>query len=149
MNSNELRTTVQIFDDLTTRELYEILKARSAVFVVEQNCPYQDLDNIDLSAMHITLWNSNKVMAYCRVFKSEQHVGLWHIGRVITTVRNRHYGLHIMKEALRCAKNYGATIVEIEAQCQALGFYQKLGFQQCSAEFMLDGIPHKRMKIEL
>ena len=145
---NTTKTVIQTFDALTTRELYEILKVRSAVFVVEQNCPYQDLDDIDFKATHITLFCDNEIVAYSRVFKSDDSE-LWHIGRVLTTQRNNHYGLQIMKEAIKVADRLGAKDIEIEAQCYAIPFYEKVGFQVSSDEFMLDGIPHKRMRLQL
>ena len=137
---------IQTFGELTTHELYGILKVRAAVFVVEQECPYQDLDDIDFRATHITLWNENQIVAYSRVYKSKD-ADLWHIGRVMTTQRNKNFGLRIMEEAINVAKKLGAKVIEIEAQSYAIGFYEKVGFQVCSDEFLLDGILHKRMRL--
>ena len=142
----KVKTIIQIFEELTTRELYEILKIRAAVFVVEQECPYQDLDDIDFRATHITLWYENQIVAYSRVYKSK-NTDLWHIGRVMTTQRNKNFGLCIMQEAIKVAKGLGAKVIEIEAQSYAIGFYEKVGFQVCSDEFLLDGILHKRMRL--
>ena len=86
---------VKTFDQLTTRELYEILKTRAAVFIVEQNCAYQDLDDIDFKSTHIMLYSDGELVAYSRVFKDDES-DLWHIGRVLTTQRNKHFGLRIM-----------------------------------------------------
>lgn len=156
---NKTQTIIHTFEELTTRELYAILKVRSAVFVVEQNCPYQDLDDIDFKSTHITIFCDNEIVAYSRVFKSDDLPGhnpstttfpdFWYIGRVLTTRRNQHYGLQIMNESIRVAKELGAKTIEIEAQCYAIPFYEKVGFQVSSVEFMLDGIPHKRMRLQL
>ena len=149
MNSIELtRKQIQTFEELTTLELYEILKVRSVVFVVEQNCPYQDLDDLDLYANHITLWCGNAIMAYSRVFK-DPDTDMWHIGRVLSTQRNQNYGLQVMKESIKLAETLGACHIEIEAQCYAIGFYEKVGFQVCSDPFLLDGIPHQKMSLQL
>ena len=125
--TDETMTAIQKFDGLTTRELYEILKVRSAVFVVEQNCPYQDLDDIDFKSTHITVYNGNKIVAYSRVFKSDD-TGLWHIGRVLTTQRNKRYGLQVMRTSIDEAERLGTKTIEIEAQCYAIPFYEKVGF---------------------
>ena len=143
-----IKVVILTFDELTTHELYEILKVRSAVFVVEQNCPYQDLDGIDFYASHITLWREGAIVAYSRVFK-ESDTGMWHIGRVLSTQRNKNYGLRVMKESIKCVETFGAQCIEIEAQCYAIGFYEKVGFQVCSDPFLLDGIPHQRMRLQI
>lgn len=148
MFSNETTTRIQGFGELTTRELYGILKARAAVFVVEQDCPYQDLDDIDLKATHITTFIGSEIVAYARVFK-DSNTDLWHIGRVLTTRRGQHYGAQMMKEAIDVAASLGAKTIEIEAQSYATGFYEKFGFRESSDEFVLDGILHKRMLLKL
>lgn len=143
-----IKAVIQTFEELTTHELYEILKVRSAVFVVEQNCPYQDLDDIDFYARHITLWREDTIVAYSRVFK-DPDADLWHIGRVLSTQRNKNYGLWVMKESIKLVEVLGGCHIEIEAQCYASGFYEKVGFQVCSDPFLLDGIPHQRMRLKL
>ena len=141
------RFAIHSFEELNTFELYEILKVRAAVFVVEQACAYQDLDDIDFQSTHVTLRRDNDIVAYARVFKDE--AGLWHIGRVLSTERNKRFGMEVMKEAIKVAKAQGAGCIEIEAQCYALGFYEKFGFKVSSSEFILDGIPHRRMRLKL
>lgn len=145
--NNKLKLAIQSFEELNTLELYEILKVRAAVFVVEQECAYQDLDDIDFRSTHVTLWRDGGIIAYARVFKDDGN--LWHIGRVLTTERNKHYGLEVMREAIKVAKIHDAPWIEIEAQCYALGFYEKMGFRVSSEEFMLDGIPHRRMRLQI
>ena len=147
-NNNGLKLKIQCFEELSNIELYEILKVRAAVFVVEQECAYQDIDDIDFHATHVTLCRDSNIIAYARVFKDDD-ADLWHIGRVLTAERNKHFGLEVMKEAIKVAEARGARCVEIEAQCYALGFYQRLGFQVSSEVFILDGIPHRRMRLRL
>ncbi len=143
-----LKTVIKSFEGLTTHELYDILKVRASVFVVEQNCPYQDLDDIDFKSTHITLFCDDEIAAYSRVFRDDDS-DLWHIGRVLTTRRNQHFGLHIMRNSIMLAQEQGAKTIEIEAQCYAIPFYEKVGFLVSSGEFLLDGIPHKRMRLQL
>ena len=144
----DIQIKVQTFEELTIFELYEILKVRAKVFIMEQECPYQDLDDIDFKATHITLLTDNEIVAYSRVFKDTRS-DVWHIGRVLTTKRNMGYGIYVMKEAITVAKEHGAKLIEIEAQSYAIGFYEKVGFRVCSDEFLLDGILHKRMRLQI
>ena len=136
------------FHELTTDELYELLRIRSEVFVVEQDCVYQDLDNDDQKAVHLWLSDGDKVLALCRVCPAGTHMGEVSVGRVITTERGKGYGKRIMMEGIKAAKEYfGATVIEIEAQEYAKGFYEQVGFHQSSEPFMLDGIPHIKMRL--
>ena len=134
------------FQELTLDELYEILRIRSEVFVVEQNCVYQDLDYDDQQAIHLWLSEDDKVVALCRVCPAGTHMREVSVGRVITTERGKGYGKRIMTEGVKAAKEYfGATRIDIEAQEYAKGFYEQVGFRQSSEPFILDGIPHIRM----
>ena len=145
MNS-ELRLHKKTFHELTTEELYELLRVRSEVFVVEQNCVYQDLDGDDQKAIHLWLTEADKVVALARVCPAGTHMQEISIGRVITTERGKGYGKQIMLHAIDAAnEHFGATIIDIEAQEYARGFYERVGFKQSSASFMLDGIPHIKM----
>lgn len=146
-DNSEIKVIVKTFEELTTRELYEILKVRAAVFVVEQEICYQDMDDIDFRATHVALWRDNQIVAYSRVFKDEEPEA-WHIGRVLTMQRNKNYGLQVMKAAIKVAETVGARQIKIEAQSYAIGFYEKVGFQVCSDEFLIDGILHKRMRLQ-
>ncbi len=134
------------FQELTLDELYELLRIRSEVFVVEQNCVYQDLDFDDQQAIHLWLSEDDKVVALCRVCPAGTHMREVSVGRVITTERGKGYGKRIMTEGIKAAKeHFGATVIDIEAQEYARGFYEQVGFRQSSEPFMLDGIPHIRM----
>ena len=134
------------FQQLTVDELYELLRVRSEVFVVEQNCVYQDMDGDDQQSIHLWLTAADKVVALARVCPAGTHMKEISIGRVITTERGKGYGKQIMLHAIDAAIDYfDAKILEIEAQEYARGFYESVGFRQSSESFMLDGIPHIRM----
>ena len=134
------------FHQLTVDELYELLRVRSEVFVVEQNCVYQDMDGDDQQSIHLWLTVADKVVALARVCPAGTHMKEISIGRVITTERGKGYGKQIMLHAIDAAIDYfDAKILEIEAQEYARGFYESVGFRQSSESFMLDGIPHIRM----
>ena len=138
------------FQELTTDELYELLRVRSEVFVIEQNCVYQDMDGDDQKSIHLWLTIGGKVVALARVCPAGTHMQEISIGRVITTERSKGYGKQIMLHAIEAAKEqFGAKQIDIEAQEYAKGFYESVGFEQSSDTFMLDGIPHIRMTLRL
>ena len=145
-NGQEMILHKKTFRQLTTDELYELLRVRSEVFVVEQNCVYQDLDGDDQQAIHLWLTLGDRIVALARVCPARTHMQEISIGRVITTVRDKGYGKQIMLHAIDAAKeSFGATLIDIEAQEYAKGFYESVGFKQSSDTFMLDGIPHIKM----
>ena len=138
------------FQELTVDELYELLRVRSEVFVVEQDCVYQDMDGDDQKAIHLWLTMADKVVALARVCPAGTHMSEISIGRVITTERSKGYGKQIMLYAIEAAKeHFGAKQIDIEAQEYAKGFYESVGFRQSSESFMLDGIPHIRMTLRI
>lgn len=142
----DLQLHKKTFKELTTDELYELLRVRSEVFVVEQNCVYQDLDGDDQASIHLWLTKDEKVVALCRVCPAGTHMREVSIGRVITTERGRGYGKQIMLAAIQAAtEEFHAELIVIEAQEYAKGFYESVGFRQTSEPFILDGIPHIAM----
>ena len=144
--SSEVVLHKKTFQELTTAELYELLRVRSEVFVVEQNCVYQDMDYDDQASIHLWLTVAGKVVALARVCPAGTHMQEISIGRVITTERGKGYGRQIMLHAIDAAiAHFHATRIDIEAQEYAKGFYEGVGFSQSSNTFMLDGIPHIRM----
>ena len=151
MINKMLETTLHIktFNELTVDELYALLRVRSEVFVVEQNCVYQDMDGDDRDAIHMWLTVGDKIVALARVCPAGVHLPTISIGRVITTERGKGYGKQIMLAAIDVAvEHFGATSIDIEAQEYAKGFYESVGFKQTSDTFMLDGIPHIKMRWE-
>ena len=138
----------KLFSELTTEELYELLRIRSEVFVVEQNCVYQDMDGDDQASVHLWLTDQDRVVALCRVCPAGTHMTEVSIGRVITTERGKGYGKRIMLAGIEAAKeHFDATTIEIEAQEYAKRFYEQVGFRQSSDPFILDGIPHIKMTL--
>ena len=136
----------KLFRELTVDELYELLRVRAEVFVVEQDCVYQDMDGDDQVSAHLWLTDGGKVVALCRVCPAGTHMEEVSIGRVITTERGKGYGKRIMLEGIKVAQeHFNAKRIDIEAQEYARGFYEQVGFRQSSEPFMLDGIPHIRM----
>ena len=137
---------IKCFNELTVDELYEILRVRSEVFVVEQDCVYQDLDGDDKASIHIWLTEGDEVVAVCRVCPAGTHMDQVSIGRVVTTKRGKGFGKRIMLEGIKAARrHFGVNRIDIKAQEYARGFYERVGFRQSSDTFMLDGIPHIRM----
>ncbi len=138
---------IKHFNELTTLELYRILRARAEIFVVEQDCVYQDLDNKDLNAWHIWYEDEDGVAAYCRVLdKGVSYENEGSIGRVITVKRGTGLGYRIMMEGIRVAEEkFGQTSLRISAQQYAQGFYEKCGFVRVSEPYLEDDIPHVQM----
>ena len=136
----------KLFSELTLDELYELLRIRTEVFVVEQDCVYQDMDGDDQASVHLWLTEGEKVVALCRVCPAGTHMEEVSVGRVITTVRGKGYGKRIMLEGIRAAQeHFRAKRIDIEAQEYAKGFYEQVGFRQSSEPFILDGISHIKM----
>ncbi len=141
---------VKTFQELTTDELYALLHVRSQVFIVEQNSIYQDLDYDDQSAIHLWKTEGDKIVAMARVTPAGKHLEEDSIGRIITTERGKGLGLEVVRKALQVAKErLGAKKIKIQAQQQAKGFYEKLGFVAISEPYMHEGRPHLDMIVEI
>lgn len=146
---------VKRFSELTVDELYEILRDRSQVFVVEQGCAYQDLDGKDERSIHIfireenQLKEDNRILAYLRVIIPEVGRDTVSIGRVLTIKEARRHGLarKLMQKGIEVAKSLAPTI-EIEAQAYLKEFYESLGFIACSDVFQYEGRPHISMVLD-
>ena len=134
---------VRHFDELTVQELFDIYRLRVLVFVVEQNCPYQEVDDADEHAYHVWFEDEDGIEAYLRVVEPGVVFPECAIGRVIAVKRRCGLGTKIVSAGLRAAQErYGAEAVCIEAQTYARKLYEGLGFVQTSEEFLEDGIPH-------
>lgn len=145
-----MELVVKRFEELTNLELYEILKVRESVFVVEQACPYQEVDGKDLYSFHVFYREGNQIQAYLRVVAPTQNDNYVSIGRVLTVSRNCGFGKKIMLEGIRTAKEYlSASNIYLEAQSYAKRFYEQIGFEQVSKEFLEDNIPHIKMQLLL
>ena len=136
------------FSELTTSELYKILQLRSEVFVVEQDCVYQDLDFKDQKALHIFGKKKEAIIAYTRVFKSGDYFEKASIGRVVISNSERKSGLghDIIKAYIASIKiHFNEAEITISAQKYLKKFYETHNFIQIGVEYLEDGIPHIRM----
>ena len=133
------------YDDLTKNELYSLLRLRAEVFVVEQDCPYQDVDNKDQKAIHVFAKENNEVIAYTRVFNAGDYFQEAAIGRVVTKSSYRGTGLgqKLMQQTVNYLKKEDFPLpIRISAQTYLIKFYEKFGFNKIGIEYKEDGIPH-------
>ena len=138
---------IKRFSELSVDELFEIYRLRVSVFVVEQVCPYQEVDLADKAAYHVWFENEEGIMAYARVLPQNVVFPEVAIGRVIAVKRRSGLGTEIVKAAISVAeKELHAEKITIEAQVYAEALYEKVGFRRISEEFLEDGIPHIRMQ---
>ncbi len=140
-----ITTAVKTFNELTAQELYNLLQLRSEVFVVEQDCVYQDIDGKDQKALHVLGIKNNKIVAYTRVFKPGDYFAEASIGRVVVKEKERafKYGYDVMNASIDAIKtNFNESIIKISAQTYLRKFYNNLGFTQVGEEYLEDGIPH-------
>lgn len=136
------------FNELTSAELYAILRLRNEVFVVEQNCVFQDADNKDQQSMHLMGWINNELAAYTRLLNVGVAYDKVSIGRVVTspTYRNSGIGKLLMAESIeRCTALFGVQDIKIGAQLYLKKFYESFGFIQTSEVYDEDGIDHIEM----
>ena len=136
------------FNELTTQQLYELLQLRSEVFVVEQDCVYQDIDGKDQKALHVLGYKNKKLVAYTRLFKPGDYFKKSSIGRVVVlkTERQYKYGYDLMKASIEAInKHYNETEIKISAQVYLKKFYNNLEFKEIGEEYLEDGIPHIAM----
>ena len=136
------------FTELTTQQLYELLQLRSEVFVVEQDCVYQDIDGKDQNALHVLGYKNNTLVAYTRIFKPGDYFDEASIGRVVVkqSERQHKYGYDIMNASITAIKAYyNKTEIKISAQVYLKRFYNNLDFKEIGEEYLEDGIPHIAM----
>ncbi|MBT7136061.1 MAG: GNAT family N-acetyltransferase [Polaribacter sp.] len=139
---------VKNFSELTTTELYKILQLRSEVFVVEQDCVYQDLDFKDQKSLHILGVKDNSIVAYTRIFKPGDYFDNASIGRVVVASleRKNNYGHDVMKASIQAIKDYfKVDKITISAQVYLKKFYESHQFKQVGVSYLEDGIPHIEM----
>ncbi|MBW2961570.1 GNAT family N-acetyltransferase [Mesonia aestuariivivens] len=143
-----LQLEAKTFDELTITELYEILQLRSEVFVVEQNCVYQDIDGKDETALHILGKKEGKIVAYARCFAPQIYFEEAAIGRVVVKSSKRKfgYGHDILKASIaEIEKRYQTFTIKISAQQYLTHFYESHQFIQIGEGYLEDGIPHIAM----
>ncbi len=144
----QLNWVLKKFEELSASELYKIMQLRNDVFVVEQNCVYQDADDKDQLSLHFCGWDGEKLVAYTRIIPQGISYTEASIGRVVTSpaYRNTGAGRQLMQESIdRTFNQFSCTAIKIGAQVYLTKFYQSLGFVQSGAEYLEDGIPHIEM----
>ena len=141
-------TSIKTFRELSTEEFFRICEVREEVFVLEQKITLcAELDEQDLYSTHITLSDGGRIVAYARCYAED---GSAHIGRVLTTVRGKGYGLEVMKAAIAyCREVLGCSHIVVHAQVQVIPFYEKHGFRVTSDLFDECGILHKTMELDV
>lgn len=140
--------TIKSYQELTKDELYKILQLRSEVFVVEQSCIYQDIDDKDQKVLHVFGKVNNIIIAYTRIFKPGDYFKNACIGRVVVAKNERSsgYGYDLMEASIKAVKkHFNTSKITISAQAYLKKFYKSLGFTQVGEEYLEDGIPHIRM----
>ncbi|MBQ1375600.1 MAG: GNAT family N-acetyltransferase [Clostridia bacterium] len=143
---------IKQFEELTVYELYEILKLRSAVFVVEQKSRYLDTDDMDQDALHVFLTDGDELVAYLRILSRDSgETGYVKIGRVIAKRRRMGLGTDIVLAGIRTARQvYKPEKIKIAAQTYTKEFYERLGFVKTpDDEYDIDGIPHINMVLDM
>ncbi len=136
------------FNSLTPDELYSILQLRNEVFIVEQNCVYQDCDNKDLQSYHFMGWQQNKLVAYTRLIPAGVAFAEISIGRVVTSpsIRGSKIGKQLMLRSIeKLHELFGKSKIKIGAQLYLKSFYESLGFIKCSDVYLEDDIEHIKM----
>ena len=145
----EIRWTLQQFSELTNSDLYELLKLRSAIFVVEQNCVFPDMDDKDYSSYHLCGWNNEKLVAYTRLLPPGLAYENCSIGRVVTaaSVRRQGIGKILMKKSIEaCQQLFSSQDIEIGAQLYLEQFYSSFQFKREGEVYLEDGIDHIHMR---
>lgn len=143
-----MRWIFKTFEELTTNELYDILQLRAEVFVVEQDCPYQDLDNKDMDSYHVMAYEANYLAAYTRIVNPGISYPEIAIGRVVVSPKNRgeRLGVLVMNKSIEfIANELTPQPIRLSAQSHLQKFYSDLGFVFTGKEYLEDGIPHVEM----
>ena len=143
-----LNFVVKTFQELSPLEIYEVLRLRSEVFVVEQNCVYQDIDNKDQKAFHVLGFKENQLIAYSRIFDAGDYFDVPSIGRIVVQEKERQfkYGHKLVYTSIQfILQNFQEKNILISAQTYLTKFYNSHGFVQKGKEYLEDGIPHIKM----
>lgn len=136
------------FSQLSLTELYEIIKSRSEIFLLEQNIICRELDDVDYNSLHCFFFDDHRVTAYLRAFSSGDDVVT--IGRVLTLEHGKGHGMELMNRSIDAVKKHiECKKISVHAQKQAVGFYKKAGFHIVSDEFLEEGIVHVTMEMDV
>lgn len=148
LRAMNLHWYLKSWEELTSNELYEVLALRIRVFIIEQNCPYQDADGKDKKSLHLFALDQNQVCQAClRLVKPGVSYKEWSIGRVASDqeVRLSGVGKELMRRAMDYFKNNGNPPIRISAQSYLKKFYEGFGYIKVSEEYLEDDIPHIEM----
>lgn len=143
-----MKIEIKAFPELSAASLYEVLKLRSKVFVVEQNCVYQDPDGYDPVALHVLGWKKNRLIAYARCFRPGDYFEEASVGRVVCdpVFRNAGYGHEIFKASVQAIEEFfEVRKIRISAQTYLHDFYAAHGFKKTGNQYLEDGLPHIAM----
>ena len=145
-----MQTIIKKWDDLSKEEVEKIFSLRSEVFIVEQECPYQDVDGKDAEADHLLLYENNILCGYTRIFPKNTYFKEASFGRTVVkkTQRGKGYGHTLVKESLKYLKNKNENPIKISAQSYLKKFYASHGFVSKGEEYLEDNIPHTAMFFE-
>ena len=146
--SNQTRPVIiKSFEELNKAELYQIIQLRIAIFIVEQNCPYPDLDDMDQDAQHMWIEDAGEIVCYLRVNPAGSRFTEPSLGRIVTKKSHRNHGLaeKLIKKAIDLVCEKESKAIRISAQCYLEKYYEKFGFIKASEEYLEDDIPHIEM----
>lgn len=144
----DIKFEVKRFDELSIKELYKILRLRAEIFVVEQDCVYQDIDNKDQKAIHVIGYKDEDIVAYTRLFDAGDYYENASFGRVLVSEKERKYGYghDLIKISIKAIEtNFKTKKIKISAQKYLKKFYESHGFIKLGEEYLEDGIPHIAM----
>ena len=146
----KMKFVAKYFSELTLSQLYEILKSRSEIFIMEQNMHCQDIDGVDHSSRHLFLEDGGRVVAYLRAFYDSNDKNIVRIGRVLTTTHGIGLGAKLMNKSIEDIKaNFKCTKICLDSQKHAVDFYEKFGFKAVSDKFLEENVIHIAMELEL
>lgn len=147
---NDMQFFAKEFCELTATELYEILKARAEIFIIEQNIHYQDCDDVDYKSLHCFIKENDKISAYLRAFYKDNDKTAVKVGRVLSVTHGIGLGTQLLNKSIRVIKEkMNCEKICMDAQIHAVGFYEKAGFKVVSDEFLEEGIVHVAMELEV
>mgnify|MGYP001476948451 FL=1 len=149
--NNKSRFIWHNFDSISKEELYDVLSLRQRVFIIEQDCFYEDLDYSDQEANHLLLYKDNKLIGYSRVFPPGIKYDAASIGRIVTDLgfRGKGYGKAITQESIQFLKNnFAESDISISAQYRLVNFYEDLGFKKEGSVYLEDDIDHIKMTLK-
>ena len=150
--TNKSRFIWHNFDSISKEELYDVLSLRQKVFIIEQDCFYEDLDYSDQEANHLLLYKDNKLIGYSRVFPPGIKYDAASIGRIVTDLgfRGKGYGKDITQESIQFIKNnFPGSNISISAQYRLVNFYEDFGFKKEGSVYLEDDIDHIKMTLKV